>query len=88
MIASLSASAGSETPAEFLHVGHRVIIRMLRVRHIKGAVFPQYSPPKVELDYLLQEWGCCSVIDLNRFGKAGEYRTHEPEEPEDIEAAL
>ena len=42
----------------------------------------------VEFDYLLQEWGCSSVIEMNRFGKAYEYRANEPDEPEGIEEPI
>ena len=42
----------------------------------------------VEFDYLLQEWGCSSVIAMNRFGKAYKYRANETDEPEGIEEPI
>ena len=42
----------------------------------------------VEFDYLLQEWGCSSVIEMNRFGKAYKYRAKETDEPEGIEEPI
>jgi hypothetical protein len=42
----------------------------------------------VEFDYLLQDWGYSSVIEMNKFGKAYEYRANEPGEPEGIEEPI